>query len=53
MKGDTEYNLTGRAKGNAGHAETDLQPRSALLRRIILFIGETMISLGQKLKREH
>ncbi|MFO7944681.1 MAG: hypothetical protein R6U51_10330 [Anaerolineales bacterium] len=53
MKGDRKYNLTGRAKENTSRAETDLQPRSALLRRLILFIGETMISLGQKLKREH
>jgi|GEM_PF-3987415 len=53
MKGDRKYNLTDRAKENPGRADTDLQPRSALLGRLLLFIGETMISLGQKLKREH
>jgi len=53
MKGDRKHNSMGRAKEHANRAETDLQPRSALFRHLMLFLGEIMISLGQQLKRDH
>ena len=51
MKDDTTHNSMGQAKEDTNRAETDLQPRSALLRHLMLFLGEIMISLGQQLKK--
>lgn len=53
MKDDRKHNAMGQAKEHANRADTDLQPRSALLRHLMLSLGEIMISLGQQLKKDH